>query len=146
MPAELAEGRGRLAPCPASPNCVHSEAPDALHRIDAFRLRADVDPAAAWQAVVDLFEGDLDARPAGREGVEIARSEADYLYAVFTTPVMRYRDDVELALDRNARVIRVRSASRVGYGDMGANRDRLESIRKQLADRGLVEPAAPQEH
>lgn len=162
MPAELSEGRGRFAPCPASPNCVHSDAPDALHAIDPLRLQADVDPDDAWQAVLDVLDGEAggdsgadsgrdqtgewrrgpSGESANGERVEIVRSEPDYLYAVFTTPVMRYRDDVELALDRSARTIRVRSASRIGYGDMGANRARLESIRKSLADRGFVESGA----
>lgn len=131
MPAKLADGTGRLAPCPASPNCVSSEARDARHAIAALAIRGDVD--ACWSGLVARLE----ATPR----VELVRREDDYLHAVFTSRLMRYRDDVEFALDRTARLIRVRSASRIGYGDMGANRARIEAIRRALADAGLVEPA-----
>jgi uncharacterized protein (DUF1499 family) len=39
--------------------------------------------------------------------------------------------------------IAVRSASRVGYGDMGANRARIEGIRSRLAERGFVRADEP---
>lgn len=130
MPAALADGRARLAPCPASPNCVSSEAGDERHAIAALAVRGDVE--ASWSALVAHLEG--------LPRVELVRREDDYLHAVFTTRVMRYRDDVEFALDRGSHRIRVRSASRIGYGDMGANRARIEAIRRALAEQGLVEP------
>jgi uncharacterized protein (DUF1499 family) len=45
---------------------------------------------------------------------------------------MRYRDDVEFLLRTDENEIAVRSASRVGYSDMGLNRDRIEAIRAAL--------------
>jgi len=42
---------------------------------------------------------------------------------------MRYVDDVELRLDENKQLIHVRSASRVGHSDLGANRKRVARIR-----------------
>lgn len=132
MPRALADGSERLAPCPASPNCVSSEATDEVHAIAPLRIRGDA--AAAWTG--------LAAHLASLPRVEVVTTEPAYLHAVFTTRLMRYRDDVELALDPAAGTIRVRSASRVGYGDMGVNRARIESIRSALAGQGLVEPAA----
>jgi uncharacterized protein (DUF1499 family) len=41
-------------------------------------------------------------------------------------------DDGEFALERQARVIHVRSASRVGYSDLGKNRGRVEELRRDL--------------
>jgi uncharacterized protein (DUF1499 family) len=46
---------------------------------------------------------------------------------------MKFVDDVEFWYDPTARVIQVRSASRVGKGDMGVNRKRIESVRGALA-------------
>lgn len=132
MPAALADGSGRLAPCPASPNCVSSEATDALHAIPVYRIRGDA--GAAWAALATHVR----ALPR----VEIVTSEDDYLHAVFTTRLMRYRDDVELRLDAASGVIDLRSASRVGYGDMGVNRERMESIRAALVAGGFFEPIA----
>ena len=62
-----------------------------------------------------------------------------YVHAEFTTRLMRYVDDVEfLILDGADDEIALRSASRVGYGDMGANRARVERIRSVLSQRGYV--------
>lgn len=134
MPAELASGGGRFAACPKSPNCVSSEASDALHAIDPLRIRGDA--GQAWEA--------LGRHLRSLPRVEIVRNDPDYLYAVFTTRLMRYRDDVEIGLDRANGVMRVRSASRIGYGDMGVNRARIDAIRAALAEQGVVElRAAP---
>lgn len=131
MPKALADGGGRLAPCPSSPNCVSSEASDEAHSIAAYRIRGE--PDSAWQALADHLRS--------RERVELVTDEDDYLHAVFTSALMRYRDDVEFRLDRAEGVIRLRSASRVGYGDMGANRDRIEALRAALVQVGVVEPS-----
>ncbi|MCA8941395.1 MAG: DUF1499 domain-containing protein, partial [Planctomycetes bacterium] len=46
-----------------------------------------------------------------------------------TTAVWRFVDDLELLLDDERSVIDVRSASRVGEFDFGANRGRVETLR-----------------
>jgi uncharacterized protein (DUF1499 family) len=132
MPKELGLDQGRLRPCPASPNCVSSFAEDATHRIAPLAIVGS--PTAAWQGLVALLE----------EGprIEIVTDDGSYLHAVFTSRIMRYRDDVEFLLLSDEGEIAVRSASRVGYGDMGANRARVEGIRRRLAERGLVRSAA----
>jgi uncharacterized protein (DUF1499 family) len=45
---------------------------------------------------------------------------------------MKFVDDVEFWFDPAANVIQVRSASRVGRGDMGVNRKRIEAVRAAL--------------
>jgi uncharacterized protein (DUF1499 family) len=40
-----------------------------------------------------------------------------------------FTDDGEFLLDRTGGVIQVRSASRLGYSDLGKNRSRMEDIR-----------------
>ena len=66
-------------------------------------------------------------------GTAVVKSEADYLYAQYTTPLMKYVDDVEFWFDPANSVVQVRSASRIGKGDMGANRKRVEALRAALA-------------
>ena len=53
----------------------------------------------------------------------------NYIYAEFTTAIMRYVDDVEFYFP-DEKVIHIRSASRIGYSDMGLNRKRIEKIRQ----------------
>jgi uncharacterized protein (DUF1499 family) len=55
-------------------------------------------------------------------------STGDYLAATFRTPLLGFIDDLEARLDREAGVIQLRSASRVGHSDLGANRKRIERL------------------
>ena len=67
-------------------------------------------------------------------GATLVKSEPDYLYAQYATPWLKFVDDVEFWYDPEAKAIQVRSASRVGRRDMGVNRQRVEAVRKALAD------------
>lgn len=118
-PAPTAGDGTLLAPCPSSPNCVSSEATTEQHGIAPLSFEGDA--KAAWAraraAVLSL--------PRTRLVVD----EPGYLRAECTTAIMRYVDDLELHLQPDAGRIDVRSASRVGYGDMDANRERVEAVR-----------------
>jgi len=131
MPDDLGPQGGALGPCPDSPNCVSSavDASDEQHSIAAFTIEGDTE--AAWNALIAAVE----AMPR----TEIVTRGDDYLYAVQTSSLMRYNDDFEFLLVSRKALIHVRSASRVGHGDMGVNRDRIEAVRATLVDRGVVE-------
>lgn len=119
---------GLLAPCPSSPNCVSSRATDAPHATEPFELAGD--PVQSFARVREVV--------AAMPRMEIVRATDGYLHAEATTRLMRYVDDLELALDPRSGRVDVRSASRVGYGDMGANSARIESLRTRLAEAGLL--------
>jgi len=123
VPSDLGLHAGKLAACPASPNCVTSGSADEQHSVEA--LRIDGDAQVAWASLVMLLKSTPDVR--------IVTNEPRYLHAEFTSHLMRYVDDVEFAMSPDRKEIAVRSASRLGYGDMGANRDRIEWIRGELA-------------
>jgi uncharacterized protein (DUF1499 family) len=128
-PANLGAKGGRLAPCPSSPNCVSSQADpaDRTHAIAPFAFTGE--PAGAWRALRDEVARAARAR--------VVAEQDGYLRAEFATKLMGFVDDVEFLLDPGARVIHVRSASRLGYRDFGVNRDRVEAIRTRLAARGV---------
>jgi len=116
---ELGPVDGGLRPCPASPNCVCSRQSGDDHFIEPLRCAGD--PAAEFQRLKSLVESlPRTRRIDERDG---------YVRYEFTTRLVRYVDDVEFLLDAPARVIHVRSASRVGRSDLGANRARVEDIR-----------------
>ena len=46
--------------------------------------------------------------------------------------MFRFTDDVEFYVDNTAKVIHFRSASRVGRGDMGVNRKRMDKLRGEI--------------
>ena len=115
----------RLAPCPDSPNCVSSLATDATHAIDPLPLPPE-NPIDVVRQIVESFPG-----------TRVVTADDRYLHATFTSRVFRFVDDVEFLVDEAAGVLQVRSASRLGYGDMGVNRGRVEEIRARLAARVL---------
>jgi len=61
-------------------------------------------------------------------GGHIETETDDYLYVIFTTSLMKYRDDVEFWLDNTNNQVHYRSSSRAGYSDMGLNRTRYNKI------------------
>jgi uncharacterized protein (DUF1499 family) len=63
-----------------------------------------------------------------------------YLRAECKTLVFRFTDDIEFLLDRDARLIHVRSGARVGWYDFGVNRRRVEAIRRAFAARAESRP------
>lgn len=102
-----------------------SDDPDPRHAITP--LDAGDDPQATWQALLTCIEGD----PA----YTIIERSDHYLKAEARTRWLRFVDDVEFELRAAHRQIAMRSASRVGYSDLGANRRRLESLRRTLQGR-----------
>ena len=125
-PDNLGVRDARLAPAKPTPNNVSSQADknaDAQHYIEPLRYTGDAKRAwAALRRVVD-----------GMQRVKVIAWEPTYLYAEFSSRLMGYVDDTEFCLDEKAGVTQVRSASRLGRSDFGVNRERIESIRAQLA-------------
>ncbi len=121
-PAALGVTAGRLASCPDSPNCVSSQADDNSHRIEPLAFTGPAD--AAWQRLIQT----VSAMP---QALIVERTD-EYMYVEFTSSVFRFVDDVEFLIDAPSKLIHVRSASRVGRSDLGANRRRLELIRQEF--------------
>jgi len=129
-PANLGLREGKFKPPSKTPNSVSSQAalwPDAPQRETAAiaPLALKGDGPATIARLAQIVEG--------MEGAKIVERRPDYLYAQFTTRLMRYVDDTEFWFDPAAGVIQVRSASRVGRSDLGVNRARIEAIRARLA-------------
>jgi len=119
-PKNIGANNGRLAPCPNSPNCVSTQSTDSQHTIEAIVF--DGSPEDAMRK--------LKAVLAVIPRMEIISETESYVHAEATSLIFRYRDDVEFVIERQANLIHFRSASRVGNSDMGANRKRMEEIRK----------------
>ena len=62
-----------------------------------------------------------------------------YIHAEFTSAFFRFVDDVEFYFDSEAKIIHMRSASRIGYSDFGVNRQRMEKVRS-LFDNSVSNP------
>jgi uncharacterized protein (DUF1499 family) len=129
-PPDLGVRDGRLKAPSNTDNSVTSQA--ALYPDHPQRLAADIAPLALRGDGAATLEK-LRQVVAAMDGAKIVRSDADYLYAQYTTTLMRFVDDVEFWYDPRTGVIQVRSASRVGKSDMGVNRRRIEAVRAALA-------------
>jgi uncharacterized protein (DUF1499 family) len=114
----MSSERPALEPCPRTPNCVSTQAEDPAKRMDPIPFRGDL--VASRQRLLDL----LNSLPR----VRIEESDETRVHAVFTTPLLRFRDDVVFAFDPEAEVIHFRSASRIGRSDWGTNRKRMEEL------------------
>ncbi|MDJ0514760.1 MAG: DUF1499 domain-containing protein [Trichodesmium sp. MO_231.B1] len=129
-PDNLGVYSGRLAPCPSSPNCVSSYSQDAQHGIAS--LSYDSEPEMAIRLTPRSAIANLKQIIESMARTNIVKEDENYLYAEFTSKIMGYVDDVEFYVDEEANAIQVRSASRLGEGDLGVNRERIETIREKL--------------
>ncbi|MHC5210744.1 MAG: DUF1499 domain-containing protein [Planctomycetota bacterium] len=116
----------RLLPCPDRPNCVSSQAQDPRRRVEPLRYSGPADAALA--RLLSLLE----AWPRTR----IVSSEGGRVHAEVRTALLRFTDDVDFLLDESTGVIHVRSASRLGWSDMGTNRRRVEALRASWESAG----------
>ncbi len=112
-------GGAGLPACGSLPNCVNSDGGEGGNAIAPLQATA-----GQWQTL-KVWLG-------RQENWTITTDNGDFLQAVVQTPLMRFRDDVQLLFDEQAGLIQVRSSSRLGISDMGANRERVEMLRRQL--------------
>ena len=108
---------GRLRPCPDRPNCVSSEPGEGS---SVAPLVFSDEPEKAWDRLKSTVQ---------ELGGKIHEDTGEYLRSSFTSRIFRFVDDVEFRLIPEEKVIHVRSASRVGYSDLGVNRKRVERLR-----------------
>lgn len=110
---------GGLAPCPGRPNCVSSQAQDATHRIEPL----------TYPGTREAAREKIKALILRMERATIIADRADYMHVEFRSRWFRFVDDVEFWFPEDAPLIHLRSASRVGYSDLGVNRKRADRIR-----------------
>ena len=110
--------------CPNRRNCVCSQNQSPPHFIKPLKGLGRVQ--TAFQLLKTILET--------TNRCQVITTTPTYLYAEFRTPLLRFIDDVEFLLTTSEDVIHVRSASRVGYWDLGVNRRRIERIRVKLRE------------
>ncbi len=121
-PSNIGMHNGRLAPCPETPNCVSTFASDKTHSIGPLSYSGAMEQAKQRLVAV------INSLPR----TKIVSDSGTYLDAEFTSRMWRFVDDVEFVFDDSAKTIQFRSASRLGSGDLGVNRKRMEVIRERF--------------
>lgn len=123
----MAATPSRLAPCPKTPNCVSTQAPEgSSKRMDPIPYTGPL--AQARQRMLQVLRDHPRTR--------IVQEDPDYLKAECRSRIFRFVDDVELLFDDGAKRIHFRSASRLGRKDFGVNRKRMETIRAAFLTAG----------
>jgi uncharacterized protein (DUF1499 family) len=117
-PNGLGVNNGKLAEISKKPNNVSSQTNEKEKYVEPLNFIDDL--AKSKAKIINI----LNEYP----GAKIIKNENNYIYAVFTTGTMKYKDDVEFYFDENSNVIHYRSSSRIGYSDMGLNRKRYNII------------------
>lgn len=125
---------GQLAPCPESPNCVSTQADpgDSEHYIEPVSFDGDVDTAR--QRMVAILQG--------MDRTTIETAEGNMIHATARSLIMGFIDDVVIYFDEATNTVHMRSAARLGYSDMGVNRNRIEQIKQQFQAQSVEQPAA----
>ena len=108
--------------CPDKPNCVSSTVSDK-HYIAPLEL-TDIPTTEIRTRLESILQN--------WSGTEIISSNNTTINAVSTSKWMGFKDDFVLVINPDG-IIDVRSSSRSGYYDFGANRDRVEQLRAELA-------------
>ena len=114
---------GQLSKCPDSPNCFCSEfKEDKNHYIAPIKIlhknTSSVETKTSLTHIINKMGG------------TIQKEDKNYVAATFTSTFFRFVDDLEIRIDHKQNVIHLRSASRVGRGDFGVNKKRLDSFKK----------------
>jgi uncharacterized protein (DUF1499 family) len=108
---------GQLKACSEKPNCVCSFTADKDSQWYIDPINTELDTSQIKTRLESL-------------GLKIISIDANYIHATHTSLLFRFVDDVEVLLIE--KVAHIRSASRVGHSDLGANRKRVELIRSKL--------------
>ena len=108
-----------LPACGWLPHCVNSQSGAGVHAIEPLKANT-----GQWQS--------LKAWIARQADWEVVVDDGYFIQAVVKTPVMRFRDDVQLLFLPDLQLIQVRSSSRLGLSDLGTNTKRVEMLREQL--------------
>lgn len=113
------DGGALLGDCPDTPNCQSSEASRDNQKVGRFNMTR-----AASEAIttIDGLVSDL-------PGAAVVAKNKRYLHATFKSRIMGFTDDVEFLVSDDDSSVQIRSASRLGKSDLGANAKRVAMLR-----------------
>jgi uncharacterized protein (DUF1499 family) len=124
VPTLGVDKNGKLKPCPKSPNCVSSQTDQKDKYMPPIEVKS-VPSKLFMKKIVEACE------KVG-SNVEWVKKEEYYLHAIFRSSIFKFPDDVEFFYDQKNNLIHFRSASRIGYSDLGVNRSRMSQIKEAL--------------
>lgn len=119
----------KLSECPAAPHCVNSQSVEGDHFVEPLMLTgSSIEVREKILTVLDTLAP-----------ITVTLVEEGYIRAEARSRLFRFVDDLEFYFPDTADqpvTVHVRSASRVGYTDLGVNRQRVENLRQLLQSPG----------
>ncbi|MFK7808862.1 MAG: DUF1499 domain-containing protein [Saprospiraceae bacterium] len=109
-----------LKVCPPSPNCVCTIDTDPKKKMETLSFAGSAEEAKTKMKAMIL----------DMKRTTLLEEREDYLHFQFKTFWGGFKDDVEFYFDESGKAIHFRSASRVGYSDLGANERRMKKVGK----------------
>lgn len=111
---------GKFKELPQTPNCVSTQTLQPEKRV----------PALPYQGTREESKQKIKAALAAMpDTIKTVEEKDDYLYVIFVSAGMKFKDDVEFYFDDKTQQIEFRSCSRIGFSDMGVNRKRYDTIK-----------------
>ena len=114
IPSSAMASHIELNPCIQVSHCVREEL--NVERIDS--------PFEKVKAIVE-----------NSPRTKIVELDGDYIHAEVTSRIMKYVDDLEISSLPEKNNLIIRSESRVGDGDFGVNRKRVDTLINNLLDK-----------
>ncbi|PSF12148.1 DUF1499 domain-containing protein [Marinobacter fuscus] len=121
--------RFTLDGCPPFMNCVSTSATESQHAINPIRLREPLNESS-WAIIK--------AEALTLPGASLNHVRFGYANITCYSDIFGFPDYLEILVDPEQLQLNVRSQSRLGFADMGVNRDRVERLRSRLVARGIA--------
>ena len=112
-----------ITPCQSKPNCVSSLNHEKRFRVEPLPYKS---LKTAKNKLLDILGSDKHTR--------IVANQGKFIRAEITSYVFRFIDEVEFYFDDDQKLIHLKSASRIGYYDLGTNRRRIENLRNKFRE------------
>ena len=109
-----------LTPCGNRPNCVSSLNFEGINFVEPISYTGSKEDAK--KTLIKIL-GLINPR-----GTAI--SAGSYVHSEFVSSLFGFTDDVEFLIEDRHKRIQLKSASRIGFYDLGMNRRRIETIRR----------------
>lgn len=111
---------GRLPDCPKTPNCVSTMTTRSEHLVNQLNYSSSREEAKRMikEVIYELGNASLE------------EEKTNYFWVECRSRWLGFVDDLEIYFPEKEKVIHMRSASRLGYSDLGVNAKRIEHISK----------------
>ena len=119
VPDGLGVDNRQLAKLPTSPNAVSSQTEQENKYVQPLEFEESL--ATSRRQILAILEQNPQ--------IIILEQTENYIHAVATSSILKFKDDIEFYFDQEEEVIHFRSASRTGYWDFGVNRKRYNKLK-----------------